>query len=293
MRCRCRPSWKYLRYGAATYEGAPTKATQEAIFWRDDLVQLLDDLGTRRVQKYLQKGAADDMADAGKSLAGLDPVDVRFGGAVVLKRNTSRVFGFFTGKLTPRHQHAASSTAKHLDTLDDGDKAVEVARLARWIDSSMADHPYATRIVAIDMNAGFHSSPWKRMSHTFFDFADPVTTWQEPKSQGADWYRYDYLWWDFDAGSRRKDGFYDDPKTMGKTGSDHKAVIADVYVRDLWETLPGHACDVRCCNGELFRVNAGTAAQCHDLWTVCRGHGYSKAIRFNGDLLFSKKAPGG
>ena len=261
--------WLHVHFGNATHPDALAHSTEEAIFWREDLVSFIQDFGTREVQRY-KKGDG--------SL-----VSVRFGGALFQKKNTDRWFGFFTGKLTPRNQTGADG-----QPLDDGDKVEEVERLSAWMTKKLANHPYATRIVTMDMNAEFGSAPWKRMSSSMSDAKDSTTTWKSPHT--GEWRRYDYVFWDVDAGGKRKGGFFDDPHVMGKTGSDHKAVIADVYVRASFEAQTGHVCDVRCCDSSLFRVHANDADQCHDQWTVCRGHGYTRKIRFNGDLIFSKKA---
>ena len=258
--------WMHKHYGNTS---ALAHSTEQGIFWRSDVVTMMEDFGSHEVQRYKKKDGS--------------LVSVRFGGALFVKNGTDRFFAFFTGKLTPRNYVGVDG-----QVLDDGDKVEEVKRLKTWMTKELVDHPFATRIVTVDLNAKYGSAPYDRFSASMGDSKDPTPTWQSPGS--GEWRRYDYVWWDIDAGTKRSGGFFEDPHVMGKTGSDHKAVIADVYVRSAFEAQPGHACDVRCCDEQLYRVHAGTADQCRDLWTVCRGHGYTRRIRFNGDLLFSKPA---
>lgn len=204
--------WMVQFYGKSIADGADAlPSTKEAIFWRDDVVTMLESFGTRQVQRYKNKSGT--------------VISVRFGGALLQKKGTSRRFGFFTGKLTPRSQ-------KGLDgkVLGDDDKVEELGILDGWIEQKMSAHPKASRIVAIDMNAGYGTDPWHRMAQSFADSHDPTKTWKSPHT--GNWYRYDYIWWDYDGAAKtKKNGFFEDPHVMGKTGSDHKAVIADVYVR--------------------------------------------------------------
>jgi hypothetical protein len=46
------------------------------------------------------------------------------------------------------------------------------------------------------------------------------------------WGRLDFLFWDYDSGKKRGDGFFGKPRVSPDFGSDHRAVVANVYVNE-------------------------------------------------------------
>ncbi len=201
--------WKAKHYGKSLYNGdAALPATQEGIFWRDDLIDFVTDFGTHEVVQFEKNGKI---------------VSVRFGGALLAKKGTTRRFGFFTGKLSPRSYQ--SPGGKDLDAVKDE----QVKKLESWIHDKMKDHPGATRVVAIDQNDGYGKLAFDEFAKRFGQGGDDTPTWQSPHT--GNWYRYDYVWWDRDGDAEKKgNGFFSKPKLMTKTGSDHRAVVADVYI---------------------------------------------------------------
>ena len=184
-------------------------STQEAIFWRSDLWTVIENLGTRQVE-------ALDTA------AGPSTLSVRFGGILLQRNGTTHELAMFTGKL-------AWLGKKHDGVpIDNGDRAEEVDRLRKWIDAKLVAHPNATRVVAMDVNAGYDTAPWKHMREDFGDGGDDrATHW----TFGAK--RLDGLFWDYDAGAKRSNdfGFVGGPYRSAAFGSDHRAVAARIRLR--------------------------------------------------------------
>ena len=198
--------WAVQHFGAGSND---LPATQEAIFWRSDLWSVVEVLGTRQVE------ALD-------SARGPSTLSVRFGGILLRRNTTSHELAMFAGKLAwlgKKHDGVA---------IDNGDRAEEVDRLRTWIDNKLAAHPSATRVVAMDVNAGYDTAPWRHMRAQFGDGGDDRPThW----TFGAK--RLDGLFWDYDAGAKRSDafGFVGGPYRSVNFGSDHRAVAARIKLR--------------------------------------------------------------
>ena len=188
---------------------ASLRSTEEAIFWRSDLWTPIEVLGTRQVE-------ALDTA------AGPSTLSVRFGGILLQRNGTNHELAMFTGKLAWLGKKSGGKP------ITNDDRAEEVDRLRKWIDVKLAAHPNATRVVAMDVNAGYDTAPWKHMRLQFGDGGDDrATHW----TFGAK--RLDGLFWDFDGGPKRRDsfGFIGGPYRSRNFGSDHRAVAARIRLR--------------------------------------------------------------
>lgn len=188
---------------------ASLRSTEEAIFWRSDLWTPIEVLGTRQVE-------ALDTA------AGQRTLSVRFAGMLLKRNGTNHELAMFTGKLAWLGKKSGG------EPIDNGDRAEEVDRLRTWIDVKLAAHPDATRVVAMDVNASYDTAPWRHMRLQFGDGGDDRPThW----TFGAK--RLDGLFWDFDGGPKRSDGFgfVGGPYRSRNFGSDHRAVAARIRLR--------------------------------------------------------------
>jgi hypothetical protein len=184
-------------------------STKEAIFWRTDLWTPIEVLGTRQVASH-------------DSARGPATLSVRFGGILLQRNGTPHKLAMFAGKLS------WLGRTHRGNPIDNADRARQVDTLRTWIDNKLAAHPTATRVVAMDVNADYHTAPWKHMRRQFGDGGDDRPThWQF----GAK--RLDGLFWDHDAGPRRSDrfGFVGGPYRSANFGSDHRAVAARIKLR--------------------------------------------------------------
>jgi hypothetical protein len=145
---------------------------------------------------------------------------LRFGGLLLRRRGTDHELAMFTGKLVPlgKTRDGRRLTNRH--------RAAEASRLMSWIDGKLESHPRATRVIAVDANADFGTLPWDRFNREYADGRDDRATHFEFGAR-----RIDFLWWDYDSGARRTDGFVIGPLVSPDFGSDHRAVIARVRVR--------------------------------------------------------------
>lgn len=196
MRKRLGGNWRVKWYGGA-------KQTGSAIYWRDDVVSFEKDLGQHAVNHY----------DRGNG-----KVAVMFGGALLQKKGGPR-FGFFTGKLTPRTWDGAN----------DQEKDDEAHSLRKWVKKVMEPYATSSRIVAVDQNDFYDGLASKAFNYSFSRPDDDTPTWQSPNT--GKWHRYDYIYWDYDSGKKRKGGFIGKSDVMGGSGSDHRAVISRVVLR--------------------------------------------------------------
>jgi len=87
--------------------------------------------------------------------------------------------------------------------------------------ATTAKHPHASRVVLTDLNDTPGSPAWGRMRMHYWD--DDATS----PTRGAE--RLDYIFWDYDSGAKRKDGFFVGPITSADFGSDHRYIAARVY----------------------------------------------------------------
>ena len=195
--------WKMRNYP----QGIHCTGSGIAVLWRPDLVTMKEDFGTVDVAT-LDNGYV-----------------VRFGGALFEKNGTTREFGFFTGKLT---WDGATIGGR---ATDDELRAAQARTLRTWVQSKMSAHPRSARIITMDMN-GDHGTPvWDAMSEEYWDddVADATHDSHYDLLLGK---RYDYIWWDYDAGARNTNGFYERPHRSEHFGSDHRFVWADVFLRN-------------------------------------------------------------
>jgi hypothetical protein len=199
--------WAVRHFGRGSYPGA-LPSSQEAIFWRSDIHHVVDDLGTRQV----------DLMDTD---AGPSTQSLRFGGLLLRRTGTERDLAVFVGKLAPPGHRRDG----HL--LDNGDRAAEVDRLRGWIGRVLEHHRHATRVILVDANADLGTPPWRHLRRDFWDDGDGRPTHFDFGAR-----RIDFVFWDMDAGDRRTDGFLDGPFVSPAFGSDHRAVVARVYVRE-------------------------------------------------------------
>ncbi len=167
----------------------------------------MKDFGTRQVE-------AMDTA------AGPESHSLRFGGLLLRRTGTERDLAMFVGKLAPLGHTAGG------EPLTNQDRADEVDRLMRWIEKKLEGHPRATRVIAVDPNADYGTEPWDHLRRHYWDGDD-----DRPTHFAFGARRIDYLFWDMDAGPRRTDGFLLGPRVSPSFGSDHRAVIARIYVR--------------------------------------------------------------
>jgi hypothetical protein len=200
--------WVAQHFGRATGPDA-LPSTEEAILWRSDVWNVVEVLGTRQVE------ALD-------TSRGPSTLSVRFGGILLQRTGTPHKLAMFAGKL-------AWLGRKHNGVpITNDDRAQEVDRLMTWIDAKLEAHPTATRVVAMDVNAGYDTAPWQHMRRHYSDGGDSrATHW----TFGAK--RLDGLFWDYDAGPKRSDdlGFVGGPYRSASFGSDHRAVAARIRLR--------------------------------------------------------------
>src|SRR5688572_7631346 len=195
--------WEVRHFHQSTAPDA-LPSSQEAIFWRSDVHEVIEDFGTREVEQFDHRGGKQSL---------------RFGGLLLRRIGTGRELAMFTGKLVPLGKRRDGRLLTNFH------RAREAARLMRWIDSKLEQHPTATRVIAVDANADFGSAPWQRFRTEYWDGDDDRAT---HFTFGAR--RIDFLFWDHDAGPRRTDGFLLGPLVSPDFGSDHRAVIARVHV---------------------------------------------------------------
>jgi hypothetical protein len=200
--------WTAQYFGRGTQADA-LPSTKEAILWRSDVWTPLEVLGTREV-------AAVDTSSGPSTLS------IRFGGILLQRNGTSHKLAMFAGKLSwPGKRHNGR-------LLDNDDRARQADTLMTWIDAKLAGHPTATRVIAVDVNAGYDTAPWRHFQRHFGDGGDDRPThW----TFGAR--RIDSLFWDYDAGAKRSDnfGFVGGPYRSANFGSDHRAVAARIKLR--------------------------------------------------------------
>ncbi|HUS67855.1 MAG TPA: hypothetical protein VMZ28_25140 [Kofleriaceae bacterium] len=199
--------WGVRHFSRGTYPGA-LPSSQEAIFWRSDVHHVASDFGTRQVELI--------DTDAGASTQSL-----RFGGLLLRRTGTFRDLAVFVGKLAPPGHRRDGRL------LDNGDRAAEVDRLRHWMTDELEHHRHATRVVLLDANASVGTAPWRHLDRALHDGDATAPT---HFAFGAR--RIDHVFWDMDAGPRRTDGFLDGPFVSPAFGSDHRAVVARIYVRE-------------------------------------------------------------
>jgi len=178
-------------------------ATKEAIFWRSDRFDAIADFGTKEVERIDHNGGRENFS-------------VRFGGLLLRRKGDNRTLGIFTGKLVWAGQ------TRNGRTFTQEDRAEEAAVLRRWINEKMAPWPRATRVVVLDQNADRPSPAYSDMSKEYSAGGANDPTFGDKQ--------FDFVYWDLNSGAKRAGGFFGEPRVSPNFGSDHRAVIADVYV---------------------------------------------------------------
>ncbi|HUS66901.1 MAG TPA: glycoside hydrolase family 43 protein [Kofleriaceae bacterium] len=194
-----------VRFFDADPDGPPAYE-RLAIFWRTDVLEVVDDLGVHEVERL----------DSG---AGPRTRSLYFAGLVMRLLGTQRDVALFTGKLVP--------LGREIDgvEVDNDDRAAEAARLRAWIADALATHRGTSRVIAIDTNADRGTAPWTELRAELWDGDDDTPT---HFAYGAR--RIDHIFWDMDGGPRRTDGILVGPYVSADFGSDHRAVVARVHV---------------------------------------------------------------
>ena len=291
--------WRVRYYHRHSGPSAPP-ATHQAIFWRSDVLEMLEDYGTKMV----------DEVHTGSGI-----LHNRFAGALFRVRGTTREVGFFTGKLTWMGQTVSGRSGRpHRITHDD--RAYEIEVLHRWMRAKMADRPGAPRVIALDMNDDFGSAAWRELRRHYRDGGSERATWWSPRTGNG--HRFDYVF--YSPSSAVGSG----PRVSPDFGSDHRAVIARVFVPatgrrgstaraattsgaavsdegatatggdtgagDPPPTVEPNLCGVRCCDGTLRRMTTGTAEECRAQYTWCADHDRTLRMRFESGLIYTRES---
>src|SRR5436190_11245601 len=141
--------WASQHFGRASGADA-LPSTEEAILWRSDVWSVAEVLGTRQV-------------DAVDTDRGPQTLSIRFGGILLRRTGTAHELALFTGKL------AWLGKRKNGRPLDHDDRAREAATLMEWVDNKLVAHPNATRVIAVDLNAGYGTAPWQKFKTKYGD----------------------------------------------------------------------------------------------------------------------------
>jgi hypothetical protein len=146
---------------------------------------------------------------------------IPFGGLLLRHKNSTRELAVYSGKLAWNgvDKNGKNLTPKQIDDL----RVEEAKTLHTMIQATTASHPKATRVILTDLNAEPGDPAWDRMRMHYFDGDAKKPT------RGNE--HLDYIFWDFDSGKKRKDGFFVDPLVSEDFGSDHRYVAARIYVR--------------------------------------------------------------
>lgn len=190
-------SWSYR----VSAQGINNTGSGVGVYWRDDRVQLVANLGS----------VAVDTLDTNYV--------VRFHGVILKQKSTGKQFGFFAGKLVWGSGG------------DDEDRRIEAVRLKNWIDAQMAKYPAAkARIVASDFNDTVGSDAYDVFgSYDDGDARKPTSNAASPKD------RIDYLFWADTRTGATRDGFVSarSDGRLGRSeyyGSDHRFVYGDALI---------------------------------------------------------------
>jgi len=193
-------------------------------FWRPDLVEYRPewDLGS----------VALEQIDNGYV--------IKFAGRLFRKVGTDAAFGLITGKLV------WADAILHGAAVTEEIRRQEAAHLKNWIlngegtSLGMSSFPGTTRVITTDLNTGVNTATWNEMN---LDYTDPSTEHTE-NSFNPTWLmdligtRLDYVWWDYDAGTKKTGGFVDGPHRSPHVGSDHRSVYATINLHPVDVTPP-------------------------------------------------------
>lgn len=185
-----------------------------AIFWRPDMLEHAPgwDLGSKAVGQ-IDNGYV-----------------IKFMGKLFRLTGTEEAFGLFTGKLVWG------------DAIYNGQVVTEEYRrqqaviLKDWIRNGdengpgMSAFPGTTRVITTDLNTDTGTATWNEMN---LEFADPSSQHTHNSFSGQFLMdlvgkRLDYVWWDYDAFTKRSGGYSRNPERSAHVGSDHRAVYATV-----------------------------------------------------------------
>jgi uncharacterized protein YciW len=190
-------AWSYRN----SAQGVDGKGSGVGVYWREDRVELVADLGYVEVDKLPSR------------------YSVRFHGVILRDKSSGKQFGFFSGKLV------WGSAG------DDADRKLEAQRLKSWIDAQMAKYPAAkARIIASDFNDTIGSG-----AYNVFGAWDDGGAVKGTHSGANPRERIDYLFWaDSSAGASQR-GFVTTRSDgrLGRSeyfGSDHRFVYGDARI---------------------------------------------------------------
>jgi hypothetical protein len=203
--------WDHLYFGGDPTDKDPSddNRTREAIFWRSDRMKFVKNLDVIQVE----------VTDNGTRW--------QFGGLLLQKLGTERYLAMFTGKLVKIGGKVNG---------DGPDRAAEAIKLMNRIETKLENHPNATRVIAIDTNADYRSQAWEKFNNRYAD-GIRLQGNERPTPTHA-WGRLDYVFRDRNPASRRgwnqekpwNDGFMEGPFVSANFGSDHRAVVARIYL---------------------------------------------------------------
>jgi len=189
--------WEYR----VSAQGIGGKGSGIGAYWRSDRVELVADAGTVDVDTLASNYI------------------VRFKGLILRPAGSTKLFGFFSGKLV-----WGSSG-------DDEDRRLEAVRLRNWINSIMAKYPEAkARIVASDFNDTIGSPAYDVFES--YDDGDAVKATSNAASPRD---RIDYLMW-ADSGTGASQPGFVTARSDGRLGrseyfgSDHRFVYGDARI---------------------------------------------------------------
>ncbi|MBI2892940.1 MAG: endonuclease/exonuclease/phosphatase family protein [Deltaproteobacteria bacterium] len=193
-------------------QGVDGAGSGHAIFWRPTLVAPAENFGTHDIERLANRYI------------------VRFAGMLFTTVDGAHSFGIFVGKIV--WGTAEIQDGDEVWPATPEDKEREARDVRAWIDLVMAPYPDATRIITTDLNAAdreleapFYTSP------AYLAMAEEYDAGETTFATTASGERLDYIWWDWDSGERRTDGFVEGPRRSMDFGSDHRFVWADVLVR--------------------------------------------------------------
>lgn len=190
-------TWSYRN----SAQGVDGKGSGVGVYWRDDRVELVADLGYVEVDKLPSR------------------YSVRFHGVILRDKASGKQFGFFSGKLV------WGSAG------DDADRKREAQRLKTWIDTQMAAYPAAkARIVASDFNDTIGSG-----AYDVFGAWDDGGATKGTHSGANPSERIDYLFWADSRTGASRQGFVTarSDGRLGRSeyfGSDHRFVYGDARI---------------------------------------------------------------
>lgn len=214
-------SWLYKYNSMGRWEND----SGEAVYWRPDMIDM------RGSDWYLGAVTIDHLDNG---------YYIKFMGQLLALKNTDEVFGVISGKLV------WDDAVKNGSAVTEADRQQEAVTLKNWIrngsseNPGMSIYPDAVRIITTDLNTDTNTDTWNEMN---LEYSDPGTEHTAPGSYSDTWLnllgrRIDYIWWDYDAGTKRSGGFVNSTHRSSDFGSDHRAVYGTIYTHAIDLTAP-------------------------------------------------------